>query len=101
MQVAKPTGTPNAPADTGTHRSYPKSLRNASHFESGQDLDALGGTPWANTHVITFFFDNGGAQAVSTVAWSISQGCHSWKRRTFALASPVLRPKLFFCVTFT
>ncbi|CAN5194073.1 hypothetical protein BH11PLA2_BH11PLA2_13780 [soil metagenome] len=33
-----------APADTGTHRSYPRSLKNRNHFESGKDLDALGGT---------------------------------------------------------
>jgi hypothetical protein len=33
-----------ADADTGTHRSYPKSLRTGGHFTSGQDLDALGET---------------------------------------------------------
>lgn len=33
-----------APADTGTHRSYPRSLRDARHFESGQDLEKLGST---------------------------------------------------------
>ncbi len=33
-----------APADTGTHRSYPKSLRTGKHFDSGQDLEKLGAT---------------------------------------------------------
>jgi YetA-like protein len=33
-----------APADTGTHRSYPRSLRTGGHFESGQDLEKMGDT---------------------------------------------------------
>jgi hypothetical protein len=33
-----------APADTATHRSYPRALRSQSHFESGQALDAMGST---------------------------------------------------------
>jgi hypothetical protein len=33
-----------APADTGTHRSYPKSLRQGAHFHSGQDLQKMGQT---------------------------------------------------------
>lgn len=33
-----------APADTGTHRSYPRSLRNAQHFRTGQDLTKMGET---------------------------------------------------------
>ena len=37
-------------------------------------LDALGGTPWANTHVITFFFDNGGAGG----AWTPAEQAQFW-----------------------
>ena len=33
-----------ADAGTGTHRSYPKSLRNAAHFASGKELSQLGAT---------------------------------------------------------
>jgi hypothetical protein len=33
-----------ADADTGTHRSYPRSLLQEDHFESGKDLGALGKT---------------------------------------------------------
>jgi hypothetical protein len=33
-----------ADADTGTHRSYPRSLLQENHFESGKDLDSLGKT---------------------------------------------------------
>jgi len=33
-----------APADTGTHRSYPRSLLQENHFESGKDLGAMGKT---------------------------------------------------------
>jgi hypothetical protein len=33
-----------ADADTGTHRSYPRSLATQDHFQSGKDLDALGKT---------------------------------------------------------
>jgi hypothetical protein len=38
-----------APADTGTHRSYPKSLRTGHHFDTGKDLSALGQTGKALT----------------------------------------------------
>jgi hypothetical protein len=33
-----------ADADTGTHRSYPRALLQADHFDSGKDLEALGST---------------------------------------------------------
>jgi hypothetical protein len=33
-----------ADADTGTHRSYPRSLLDEDHFESGKDLGAMGKT---------------------------------------------------------
>jgi hypothetical protein len=33
-----------ADADTGTHRSYPKSLLHKNHFESGRDLSGMGKT---------------------------------------------------------
>ena len=33
-----------ADADTATHRSYPRSLLQEDHFESGKDLDSLGKT---------------------------------------------------------
>jgi hypothetical protein len=33
-----------ADADTGTHRSYPRSLLSEEHFESGRDLESLGKT---------------------------------------------------------